>query len=141
MDLSRPCSLVFVGFWISPEFLNHSVDWMICTPANLFLLLKSHGSDFFYKVVNFLFSFLLLDPIPPTYLAIYCLNLRLSVISDNDTLDQRISCVEEQKKKNRKTFHGQFFYSCLCDCSSLPFLKVVANCFSHIGERQLLTSK
>ena len=109
MDLSRPCSLVFVGFWISPEFLNHSVDWMICTPANLFLLLKSHGSDFFYKVVNFLFSFLLLDPIPPTYLAIYCLNLRLSVISDNDTLDQRTSCVEEQKKKNGKTFHGQFF--------------------------------
>ena len=109
MDLSRPCSLVFVGFWISPEFLNHSVDWMICTPANL-VLLKSHASVFFYKVVNFLFSFLLLDPFPPTYLAIYCLNLGLSVISDNDTLDQRTSCVEEQKKRNGKTVHGQFFF-------------------------------
>ena len=109
LSISRACSLVFVGFWISPEFLNHSVDWMICTPANLFLLLKSHGSDFFYKVVNFLFSFLLLDPIPPTYLAIYCLNLRLSVFSDNDTLDQRTSWVEEQKKKHGTTFHGQSF--------------------------------
>ena len=64
---------------------------------------------FFYKVVNFSFSFLLLDPIPPTYLAIYCLDLRLIVISYNDTLDQRTSCVEEQKKKHGTTFHGQSF--------------------------------
>ena len=31
----------FLDFEFSPEFLNPSVDWMICTRASLFLLLKS----------------------------------------------------------------------------------------------------
>ena len=86
---------IFSQWRCSRRSMFCSWNWRSCFPRGLYtshkLSCSSHLSTcfrscihflrqfFFYKLVNNSFSLLLLDPIPPTYLAIDCLNLRLSV--------------------------------------------------------------